>query len=373
MSAEVKYQPEDIEFFLLNKEYGELSAAELEFVSEFIQTEEEYTLMRGTMMGIAETVHPEVEVVAPYAIKDALMAEFEKKGNRAAGWWSQLTGFLFPSGRSLIAKPGIQIGVLTSLALVVAFVIPWGGFEQENGLAYQQELNRPQEESTVIDEEANNKLTIEGKDSESLMQNQFSDNDKLLRESGDVKGGIAFSTDSGLNRDMTSRTSTDLAYANGLSDSIRSGVGLDFGYDKNLPADDLVFADEVAEHQLKSEDASLGFVADSAHYTGFELTDELTDQPNTGAVSGNIATVAPTTESTSMFDQSVTLNEVADLKTKASRANKKLKLAEAEKKDELRKEERNANDNTGRYLDLPKASRALSEDEELIGIFYTAM
>ena len=83
MSTETRFHPEDIEHFLLNKDYGDLTSEEREFVSEFISNEEEYLLMRGTLSNIAETVHPDVEIVAPYAIKDALMAEFEKRYNEA--------------------------------------------------------------------------------------------------------------------------------------------------------------------------------------------------------------------------------------------------------------------------------------------------
>ena len=42
MSSELKYQPEDIEFILLNKDFNELNKEERRFVDEFIKSEEEY-------------------------------------------------------------------------------------------------------------------------------------------------------------------------------------------------------------------------------------------------------------------------------------------------------------------------------------------
>ncbi|MAR68585.1 MAG: hypothetical protein CL833_15155 [Crocinitomicaceae bacterium] len=140
MSSELKYQPEDIEFILLNKDFNELNKEERRFVDEFIKSEEEYLLMRKTLLNISKSVHPEVEIVPPYSIKDRLMAEFDEKERVGiVAWWNRMVKALFPENRSILAKPGIQMSLVVCSVLVLVIMIPWSdlGTKKEN-VAYNE-------------------------------------------------------------------------------------------------------------------------------------------------------------------------------------------------------------------------------------------
>ncbi|MBT6029303.1 MAG: hypothetical protein HOH13_03275, partial [Crocinitomicaceae bacterium] len=61
MNQDSKYQPEDIEFILLNCDYEDLDTEQMAFVSEMIESKEEYMLMRRTLINIAEVAPNKVD------------------------------------------------------------------------------------------------------------------------------------------------------------------------------------------------------------------------------------------------------------------------------------------------------------------------
>ena len=154
MSSELKYQPEDIEFILLNKDFNELNKEERRFVDEFINSEEEYLLMRKTLLNISKSVHPEVEIVPPYSIKDRLMAEFDEKERVGiVAWWNRMLKALFPENRSILAKPGIQMSLVVCSVLVLVIMIPWTdlGTKKEN-VAYNENAVKNEQREQIQSE-----------------------------------------------------------------------------------------------------------------------------------------------------------------------------------------------------------------------------
>lgn len=139
MNSDSKYQPEDIEFILLNCHYNELNDVQREFVSEIVNSEEEYDLMRQTLINITESSQNKVKIVPPHSIKNKLMAEFEKSDSSRLIWWPNLVGFLFPRGKGFVAKPGVQMAFAMSLLAGLIVLIPWSEINQDQrNLAHQE-------------------------------------------------------------------------------------------------------------------------------------------------------------------------------------------------------------------------------------------
>ena len=167
MNQDSKYLPEDIEFILLNCDYKDLDTEQLAFVSEMIETEEEYLLMRRTLINIAEVAPRTVDIVPPYAIKDKLMSEFEKGGSRRLSWWSHIIGTLFPKEKGFTAKPGIQMAFTLSLLALIIVVMPWGDLNPNQSSLALQETNLEDKEplseatETILEKSKEETISIE--------------------------------------------------------------------------------------------------------------------------------------------------------------------------------------------------------------------
>lgn len=73
----MNFNENDIEYYLLTKEYASLSSKEMEFVKEAIPTEEEYNSMRQLLLAMEE-VPLEDELIPNPEIKNSLVTAFEK-------------------------------------------------------------------------------------------------------------------------------------------------------------------------------------------------------------------------------------------------------------------------------------------------------
>lgn len=74
---QMNFNENDIEYYLLTKEYASLSSKEMEFVKEAIPTEEEYNSMRQLLLAMEE-VPLEDELIPNPEIKNSLVTAFEK-------------------------------------------------------------------------------------------------------------------------------------------------------------------------------------------------------------------------------------------------------------------------------------------------------
>lgn len=167
MNQDSKYQPEDIEFILLNCDYEDLDTEQMAFVSEMIESKEEYMLMRRTLINIAEVAPNKVDIVPPFSIKNKLMSEFERGGSRRLTWWPNFVGTLFPREKRFTAKPGIQMAFTISVLVLIIVVIPWKELNQEQSDLALQEIDLEEKEPSLEPAEA-----ILEKSKEELMSNE---------------------------------------------------------------------------------------------------------------------------------------------------------------------------------------------------------
>ena len=110
----------DVEFYLLNREYNELSSDELGIVNEHVDSEQEFNEMKAVVMGVGNFFKEDRELAPNPAIKAALLKEFDKHQPARAYWLNGILVSLFPKEKKLFQKPGMQlIGLAASVLLIV--------------------------------------------------------------------------------------------------------------------------------------------------------------------------------------------------------------------------------------------------------------
>lgn len=163
----MNYTKEDIEYYLINKEYHELNADELGFISSEVKSEKEFNQLKKLMISLIEDKSNEAIIEPDPAIKTALMKEFSNKSKINKVWYNSLFIQLFPKEKSFYQMPGIQIaGVAASLLLVLNIFLTNDPINNENQVAVNNEVES--EEKTFSSEIEN---------SVEEMSNTLSEND----------------------------------------------------------------------------------------------------------------------------------------------------------------------------------------------------
>ena len=138
----MNYTKEDIEYYLINKEYHELNADELGFISSEVKSEKEFNQLKKLMISLIEDKSNEAIIEPDPAIKTALMKEFSNKSKINKVWYNSLLIQLFPKEKSFYQMPGIQIaGVAASLLLVLNIFLTNDPINNENQVAVNNEPN----------------------------------------------------------------------------------------------------------------------------------------------------------------------------------------------------------------------------------------
>ena len=138
----------DVEFYLLNREYNELSSDELAIVNEHVESEQEFNEMKAIVMGVGNFFKEEKELEPNPAIKAALLKEFDKQQPARAYWLNGIFVSLFPKEKKIYQKPGMQlIGLAASVLLIVT--IAFNGNADINNSTLAQNEGVKTEEETV--------------------------------------------------------------------------------------------------------------------------------------------------------------------------------------------------------------------------------
>lgn len=121
-----KYDPEDIESLLLNKQFAELYPEEKEFVLRHISDEEQYNSMRKMLMEICEISQSDDLLTPDASIKENLMAQFESDRKSRFTIWLN----------SLFAAPDLpwfrQRGFQMAFGIGVMLIGVWGILQWNN-------------------------------------------------------------------------------------------------------------------------------------------------------------------------------------------------------------------------------------------------
>ena len=75
----MNYTKEDIEYYLMYKEYQELTPEELGFISSEVKSEQEFNQLKKLMVSLIDDKDNKIDIQPDPAIKSVLMKEFREK------------------------------------------------------------------------------------------------------------------------------------------------------------------------------------------------------------------------------------------------------------------------------------------------------
>ncbi len=316
----------DVEFYLLNRDYNELTIDELAIVKEHVESEQEFNEMKAVVMGVGNIFKEEKELEPNPAIKVALLKEFDKQQPAGAYWLNGIFVSLFPKEKKLFQKPGMQlIGLAASVLLIVTIAFN-GNTEMNNSTLAQNEDFKTEEEafeehSKIEKDQANEEKNLEKND----LQSTFELIEKEIEVATLNEVEIEEKPESVENKVTTT----------------------DFMYDAQ---------------PIESEDADLSSVSDADYRRNDNNLNESEESFNNG--------ISKDKEKGAMSDDKLVISAITP--------------ATAEVVEEFSME-----DDEGYFaedvsvagalvtgnnsIDLPVNTRTLAEDSDLIGILYTAM
>ena len=324
----MNYTKEDIEYYLINREYHELSADELGFISSEVKSEKEFNQLKKLMTSLIEDKKTEEIIEPDPSIKIALMKEFNNKSKINKIWYNTLLIQLFPKEKRFYQMPGIQIaGVAASLLLVLNVFLTNDPTYKENQVAKNIELiNEEENPSTELQKEFTG-------NSDSVI-----DSENLINEENVVESNVA-------NTIVPTERSDE-----------RETPDINFDLEDEVAEDLLIEEDWAGDaFELTMSDIDLGSnVEDLAEVVIIEEELEMINESEPIEETNESMTLSGFTDATITDNESI--NNMAVKEVKAS--------AEMKSTESNRGFKGKNNSNN---------SRSLKEDEELIDLFFTAL
>ena len=317
----------DVEFYLLNREYNELSSDELAIVHEHAESEQEFNEMKAVLMGAGNFFKEEKELEPNPAIKAALLKEFDKQQPARAYWLNGIFVSLFPKEKKIYQKSGMQlIGLAASVLLIVTIGFN-GNADINNSKLAQNEVVRTEQETVQTVSKLEREEVAEEKN---LQENDFEPIVEVLEKEIEVATLNEFEIEDKSETFENNATTTDFMYDAQPNESVAADLSiaadLDYlGNDNNL--------NEVEESFKKRSSKDKEMVTISE--------DKLV-----------ILAISPAT---------------AEVVEEISLTEKKCQFSD----DASVSSDAIATGNNS--IDLPVNSRTLAEDADLIDILYTAM
>lgn len=311
----------DVEFYLLNREYNELSSVELAIVNEHIESEQEFNQMKAVLMGVGNFFKEDRELEASPAIKAALLKEFDKQQPARVYWLNGIFVSLFPKEKKFFQKPGMQlIGLAASVLLIVTIAFN-GNVDINNSKLSQYEDVKAEEE--VVEEVGKLERDVANEE-KSLVENLESDLENEVTTLYEVEIEEKFETSE--NKGTQATVTYDLQPMENVDADLPKTSDADYlRNENNLNTSKESFKNDISKNK------EVTAVAD----------DKLV-----------VSVIAPTTseviEEFSLDDDEGYFTDIVSAAAGASA---------------------NGNDS----MDLPLNSRTLAEDADLIEILYTAM
>ena len=324
----MNYTKEDIEYYLINREYHELSADELGFISSEVKSEKEFNQLKKLMTSLIEDKKTEEIIEPDPSIKIALMKEFNNKSKINKIWYNTLLIQLFPKEKRFYQMPGIQIaGVAASLLLVLNVFLTNDPSYKENQVAKNIELiNEEENPSTELQKEFTG-------NSDSVI-----DSENLISEENVVESNVG-------NTIVPTERSDE-----------RETPDINFDLEDEVAEDLLIEEDWAGDaFELTMSDVDLGSnVDDLAEVVIIEEELEMINESESIEETNESMTLSGFTDATITDNESINNMAVKDVKVSA----------EMKSTDSNRRIKGKNNSNN---------SRSLKEDEELIDLFFTAL
>lgn len=325
--------PKDIEYYLLNFEYDELSEEQLKLVSQEIKSKEEYYELRGFMLIHNETT--DKELIPPPHIKTTLMKEFAQTHHN--GFWASAGLFLFPKEKPFASKPGIQL-----LAIAASIVLIFTVF-----------INYEHKKSDIALNKTNtNKQISPIKNSE---QEYFSEEEKSEATNADEE----IENESTINEESGFKETPNNTGEITLTDEISTGTTDYLGSGNKSEAGNGFMNEEKLDN--KDIDKNYLELENTIHTATTPIDEDLAeteeDIEEEQIISGY---TQPTTETTSFNEKKANQDDISSAPLASSKVSTTTPARGNYKKEKS-------------TVDLPVNSRNLKEDKALISILYTAM
>lgn len=351
----------NIDQILLNKAYDKLSAEEFLIVKKEFNSEKEYTELRAMLLAATNELASAEEIEPKSSTKDVLMKEFTRvhpaMGSSAGG-----LGFLFPKGRAFYQQPGYQLLAVAAVLVLIFTIYPklTGNMTSDKEVA-QHNVEPPKmdkaekKENKIAETPVEEKSEIEATEKDLMKENMQTVDQTLAGTTEEQKPEI--------NNGYTNFKTADEGGAK----------------DKSFASDGLVGADdELATVQEKPmyAPAVADDEADNIDYWDNSNTDETalaTESATTGSYDYNA------NENTSGNNEG---GNTLDLDANAGAvAQNEIALAEEEETidnvsvlEASKNSQKYRNNKKSDATDIPvKKVKSLSENAELIDLFYTAM
>ena len=117
----MNYSKKDIEYYLINKDYTELSIQEKAFISNEIKSEEEYNNLKKLFSSFESNTISNNPLEPNPIIKTELINKFRQHNNQNKIWLNVVFTTLFPKNKKIISMPGVQLcGIAASLILILS-------------------------------------------------------------------------------------------------------------------------------------------------------------------------------------------------------------------------------------------------------------
>ena len=313
----------DVEFYLLNRDYNELTIDELAIVKEHVESEQEFNEMKAVAMGVGNIFKEEKELAPNPAIKVALLKEFDKQQPAGAYWLNGIFTSLFPKEKKLFQKPGMQlIGLAASVLLIVTIAFN-GNTDINNSTLAQNEGVKTAEEAV----EEHSKLEREEvAEEKNLLEKDLEPTTEVIEKEIAILNEVEIEEkpESVQNKGITADFMYDAQPIESVEADLSIAADLDYRRnDTNLNASEESFKKGVLKDKEKVAISDDKLVISATTPATLEVVEEFSMSDDEGYFSDDVSAGAIVTGNNSM--------------------------------------------------DLPVNSRSLAEDADLIGILYTAM
>jgi len=315
----------DVEFYLLNREYNELTIDELAIVKEQVESEQEFNEMKAVVMGVGNFFKEERELAPNPAIKVALLKEFDKQQPAQAYWLNGIFVSLFPKEKKLFQKPGMQlIGLAASVLLIVTIAFN-GNTDINNSTLAQNESVKTAEEAV---EEVSKFEREEVAEEKNLLEKDLEPTTEVLEKEMEVatlnEVEIEEKSETVENKGITKDFMYDAQPIESVEADLSIAADVDYRRnDNNLNASEESFKKGVLKDKEKVAISDDKLVISATTPATVEVVEEFSMSDDEGYFSDDVSAGATVTGNNS--------------------------------------------------IDLPVNSRSLAEDSDLIGILYTAM
>lgn len=234
MNNKFKYDPENLEYLLLNKQYNELRETEKIYVLKHLSSPEEYAQMRQALLSTVQHNPAADDLLKPNKhIKEQLLQQFKEQRQVERMAWLNV---LFAPLREL--QPAIKItlgGLAVAIILVVGLIFFTDGEQPQQQLADNQNTEtsskpeRPEERQANAETATKEQPKKEQEEADIHMNKEVEKSSQMAEENKKKRKAA----DSGAelkeiaNTDKLARTSADTEPANPLTGSISNNGNRD--------------------------------------------------------------------------------------------------------------------------------------------------